>query len=1271
MQGKNRRNLAKFVIILLGIFIPSFIFFGFWKGSIYAATSDTVNLQGKIVRNDTGHEGLNVTTGSPTCVVSGSGNDTCDFRIRYYDASSGGNLLLTEEFSNVEIGEYLGVFNLSLGSDISPTAGVYSSFSGLVQGEDDVYVEMGFDPAGSNIYTEVFTRMPLEATAYAIRAKYADTATGATEVPWSGLQDPTEDLTIEHSTRKTLFNWATGTGTDDLFTLTSSASATGTGALMIVQTRAGATLKPLRVRAGTIEGLMVNNQGRVGIGTTAPRSELEVVGSITLDDEVMSVTDVTFDGDTSAGLKLTNPRGYITLTPLNTGWAHIYTDRNNFIFNKPVYSIVNTFSSYNADLLLQRVGVTEITVGSTLTTITDNLSVNGAGGNYFAGNVGIGTTPSYKLDVSGGTGIVGRFSGRVIGADAVNTNEFVTKSQLDTVAGADTSFADLTSGTNTSAAMVVGAGASLVYNGGTAYSGGINSNYLLGSTWAVPGAIGSTTPNTGAFTTLSASTSLTTPLVIGTSNSLTLRPTTNAVNAIRLANAAGTAILSVDTTNSRVGIGTTSPSTQLHTTGGVRFAGITTGTQTTAVMADTNGNLSTRALGDLAFEDSVAGDNWGSGFWTLAGDTGTQTINQDETATVAGGTGITTLAEATRKVTVSLDNTAVTPGSYGSSIQVGTFTVDQQGRLTAAGNTTIRDASGTQSGVVSTGTQTFAGTKTFSGALTTNAGITNNHITLATRMASTASSATQIPVFIADPSSTTRTLVTRTPAELRSDIGAGTGDGTVTSVGLSMPTQFSVTNSPVTSSGTLTAQWVSHAANSILAGPTSGVDAIPTFRALVNEDIPSALTGKTYNGLSVSTGTDTFTLTRGSSTLARSGAHALTLTTTGLVNATFPVGTYTLATTGDLHPAVTLAGNNYLTLSGQEITAGNINLASHVTGTLGVASGGTGIASYTAGDIIYASGTTTLAKRTIGTAGQVLTVSAGLPVWTDVSSITEDNYVDSLDFNTSTGDLTVGRPGILPDLVESLDGRYGLASSLYGNWVIKDSSGDTGATVGSGEDVQFLNGTNITTTRSSRNVTFATVTNPTFSTSVTTPLVIGTSNSLTLRPTTNAVNAIRLANAGGIAILSVDTTNSRVGIGTTSPSTQLHTTGGVRFAGITTGTQTTAVMADTNGNLSTRALGDLAFASSLAFLDLSDVTETTYTGSGGQLVAVNAGATGLEFVSSVPASSVPFSGITSGTNTSAAMVVGAGASLNYTGTGTINASDSAALQVVHGQCQEP
>ncbi|MEZ6330591.1 MAG: hypothetical protein R3B12_01090 [Candidatus Saccharimonadales bacterium] len=53
-----------------------------------------------------------------------------------------------------------------------------------------------------------------------------------------------------------------------------------------------------------------------------------------------------------------------------------------------------------------------------------------------SGNIGIGlTNPSYKLDVSNGTGIVGRF-GRVIGGNAVNNNEFTTLSQVNAIAGA-------------------------------------------------------------------------------------------------------------------------------------------------------------------------------------------------------------------------------------------------------------------------------------------------------------------------------------------------------------------------------------------------------------------------------------------------------------------------------------------------------------------------------------------------------------------------------------------------------------------------------------------------------------------------------------------------------------------------------------------------------------------------------------------------------------------------------------------------------------------
>lgn len=68
-------------------------------------------------------------------------------------------------------------------------------------------------------------------------------------------------------------------------------------------------------------------------------------------------------------------------------------------------------------------------------------------------------------------------------------------------------------------------------------------------------------------------------------------------------------------------------------------------------------------------------------------------------------------------------------------------------------------------------------------------------------------------------------------------VAAG-GSGTVTSVGLAAPTQFSVSGSPVTGSGTLTLAWANQSANLVLAGPASGAAAAPTFRALVTADIP-------------------------------------------------------------------------------------------------------------------------------------------------------------------------------------------------------------------------------------------------------------------------------------------------------------------------------------------------------------------------------------------------------------------------------------------------
>lgn len=74
-------------------------------------------------------------------------------------------------------------------------------------------------------------------------------------------------------------------------------------------------------------------------------------------------------------------------------------------------------------------------------------------------------------------------------------------------------------------------------------------------------------------------------------------------------------------------------------------------------------------------------------------------------------------------------------------------------------------------------------------------------------------------------------------------ITTGTG---VTSVGLSMPADFTVTNSPVTSAGVLTATWASQAANLVLASP-NGSSGTPSFRAIVNDDLPaSGVVAATY-----------------------------------------------------------------------------------------------------------------------------------------------------------------------------------------------------------------------------------------------------------------------------------------------------------------------------------------------------------------------------------------------------------------------------------------
>ena len=208
--------------------------------------------------------------------------------------------------------------------------------------------------------------------------------------------------------------------------------------------------------------------------------------------------------------------------------------------------------------------------------------------------------------------------------------------------------------------------------------------------------------------------------------------------------------------------------------------------------------------------------------------------------------------------------------------------------------------------------------------------------------------------------------------------GSSYGTGTVTSVGLSLPAIFTVSGSPVTTTGTLTAVLASQTANYFFAAPNGSAGA-PTFRAIVAADVPTLNQNTTGTASNV---TGIVAVANGGTGTA---TPSLVAGTNVSITGTWPNQTINSSNPGGTVTSVAATVPSFLSISGSPITSSG-TLAITYSGTaLPIANGGTG--ETTANTAFNA-----LAPSQTANSGKYLTTDGTNTSWASVASSTTNAY---------------------------------------------------------------------------------------------------------------------------------------------------------------------------------------------------------------------------------------------------------------------------------------
>ena len=433
-----------------------------------------------------------------------------------------------------------------------------------------------------------------------------------------------------------------------------------------------------------------------------------------------------------------------------------------------------------------------------------------------------------------------------------------------------------------------------------------------------------------------------------------------------------------------------------------------------------------------------------------------------------------------------------------------------------------------------------------------------------------------------------------------------TGDGTVLS---------STPSSAVTTTGTLSATLNAQTKNTVLAGPTLGSNAAPTFRSLIASDMPA------FTGGNVTSSAGSGTLTIGSSqvtnTMLAGSIAASKLTGTDIATVgTITAGTWHGSVIGGTYGGTGVNNGSFtITLAGNLTTSGAFNTTLTSTATT---------------NATLPAGTTTL----VPTTGTGASGTWGINVSGNAATVTTNANLSG-DVTSSGNSTTVAANAVTYAKLQQV-----AAVSLVGN-PTGSLANAQGITLGSG---LFFSGSTLYATGSGGSVTSVTFTGDgtIFSSAPSTAVI-----------TSGTLNAT-LLNAGAYTILGNNTSSSTTPAYSTSPRISGSMTANNFISNVATGTAPFTVSSTTNvANLNASSLNGATFASpgaigsgsasTGAFTTVSASGNTNFTGTSnvvgtittgiwnGTVISTTYGGLGGNFGSSSGALSISSGTVSAGT----------------------------------------